>query len=562
MTRPPLDPDLVDESAQTRRQVLTFVQALDKALRAQRLYGGRSSAFVVKLLENLEREVSDLLARGPVPLGIRSLGFTYQGKPLQGEDAEDHQIPWAFRLFCDGVREITFQQHLRWEELLDFLDILATNPRTAEDDLVTMLWERDFDGIHYYAADTFAAGLEVDESGELVLSRTKRIADDKGAGVESVALAPDDIRMLSGAGHLNWLSLSQAPSRSGGAHAWQAARLKSSLQDIDDLPRFLRLGLRIAASEPDDTGLALLADQLSAHVARHDLEGVLSFMKALTEIAPASGPTGARAVAVILAEERLPALAAALAETGGALTDSPARLLRSGAQEPLTRLLYRLPPCPFQQALEVALMSAGADLTPLYAERLGAKEPELVMASIQALGRIGSVQAVEALAEVLGRPSAQQRQAALHALAGAFHPAARAAVVRCLEDPLGANRVLALRILGAAGDPAVTRTVLALMRQPGFEKRDIDEVAAWYRYLAGAPHPGVPEYLGGQLSRRNLLRSHSVVALQVLAARALGELGIPEARAVLEQAFSRGSLPPPVRTAIATALQPHRGADV
>ncbi|MFH1468828.1 MAG: HEAT repeat domain-containing protein [Pseudomonadota bacterium] len=559
MPRPP-QPDLVDDSTQTRKQVQTFVQALDKALRAQRLYGGRSSAFVVKLLEHLEREVSDLLTRGPVALGVRSLGFTLQGKPLMGEDAQEPQIPWAFRLFCDGIREITFQQNLRWEELLDFLDILATNPRTAEDDLVTMLWERDFDGIHYYAADTFAAGLEVDENGELVLARTKRVADDTGAGVESVALAPDDIRLLSGEGHLNWLGLSRAPSRSGGAHAWQAARLKSSLQDVQDLPRFLRLGLRIAADEPDDTSLALLADQLSAHIARRDQEGVVSFMKALAEIAPGAGAAGARVVAVVLAEERLPALAEALAEAGEELTSTPARLLRTGAQEPLSRLLFLLPACPFQQALEAALMSAGADLTPLYAERLGAKDPELVSASIQALGRIGSVPAVQALIGVLGHPSSQRRRAALEALAEAYHPVAKAAILRCLDDPLAANRMLALRILRAVNDPVAARAVVAAMRQPSFEKRDMDEVSAWYRSLAGTPQAVSLAFLGEQLARRNLLRNRTVMAHQVLAARALGEIPGPEARGILEQALGRGGLPAQVKHAVSTALHAHRGA--
>jgi HEAT repeat protein len=289
---------------------------------------------------------------------------------------------------------------------------------------------------------------------------------------------------------------------------------------------------------------------------------VVSFLKVLAEVAPKAGPAAGRAVAVVLAEERLPTLAAALAETGDSLADCPARLLRTGAKDPLARLLYLLPTCPFQQALEVALLDMGVDLTPLYVERLDGKDHDLVLASIQALGRIGSELAIGALAGVLAHPSSQQRQAALQALVKAYHPSARAAVIRCLEDPLAANRVLALRVLGAAADPGASRAVVAAMRQPEFEKRDVNELTAWYRYLGTAPHPGVVELLGEQLTRRNLLRNRTLMTHQVLAARALGELGSPEARAVLEQAHHRGSLPPPVRHAIAAALLPSRGADV
>jgi hypothetical protein len=258
-----------------RNQIQTFVLALDKALRAQRLYGGRESGFVAKLLDNLERELSELLAQGAVRLGVGSVGFTHEGRPLFTTAVDDIQLPWAFRLFCDGIREISFEQTMRWGELLDFLDILSTNPRMSEEDLVTMLWERDFDGIRYYAADTFAAGLEVDENGELVISAKKNLESDQGEQLEEFALSPDDIRLLSGEDHLAWLQRTRAPGRSGGAHAFQTARLKSSLQDVADLPRFMDLALEVVTRSrwTEGAGLALLTDQLDAHISRRDIEG-------------------------------------------------------------------------------------------------------------------------------------------------------------------------------------------------------------------------------------------------------------------------------------------------
>ncbi len=538
-----------------RGQVQTFVLALDKALRAQRLYGGRDTAFVTKLLDNLERELSELLVRGVVQLGICSAGFTWSERPLFTTDVDDIELPWAFRLFCDGIRELTFEQQMRWDELLDFLDILSTNPRATEEDLVTMLWERDFDGIRYYAADTFAAGLEVDENGELILSSRKKLEGDSGDGVEQFALTPDDIRMLTGEKHLAWLRAAHAPSRSGGAHAWQAARLKSSLQDIGDLPRFMDLALEVATRSrmTEGAGMALVTDQLEAHISRRDLDGLIAFFQALGGTA-ARGEAQARTIVDrVLASRRYPVLVPMLVEAGHELDAVPAQLLATGATGSLGLLLEALPSCQFQQATEEALLAARVDLTALYAERLGSNDHTLVSASIQALGRIGTPDALKALATVLSRPSSRQRQEALRAMQGGYHPVAKGALVRALDDGQPKTRILALTVLEQAQEGAVVRALVPHMAAAAFEKRSLDECAVWYRCLGSAHDERALAHLERVLMRRNLLRNRTVIAHQLLAVRTLGQLGGSRVRGVLERAYATSHLPRQVKHAIRSA---------
>jgi hypothetical protein len=543
------------ETGLQRGQVQTFVLALDKAMRAQRLYGSRDSAFVVKLLENLEREISDLLAQGAVRLSIGSVGFTWEDRPLFTAELEDTQLPWAFRLFCDGIREISFEQQMRWEELLDFLDILSTNPRATEEDLVTMMWERDFDGIRYFAADTFAAGLEVDENGELVLSR-RRADSDGGEGVDEVPLSPDDIRMLSGEHNLSWLRSARTPARSGGAHAWQAARLRSSLQDIADLPRFMDMALDVVSysRQGEAAGLSLVTEQLGSHIGRRDQEGFEAFFLALGASTQRSGERAAGIITRVLAPQRHAALVPLFVAAEDRLDAVPAQLLAARVHEPAKELLQALPSCPFQQALEAALLAARVDLTLLYAERLRSNDHRLVSASVQALGRIGSAEAFKALATQLSSPSTRMRQQALEAMAGRYHPAAKGALIRTLDDPSDKLRGLALGVLQDAQEPAVVRALLPHMRAAGFEKRSIEECAIWYRCLASAQDSSVLAHLDKLLQRRNLLRSRTVMAHQMLAVRVLGQLGTSQAYAILEQAFRSGHLPRQVKNAIQSAM--------
>ncbi len=539
-----------------RNQIQTFVLALDKALRAQRLYGGRESGFVAKLLDNLERELSELLAQGAVRLGVGSVGFTHEGRPLFTTAVDDIQLPWAFRLFCDGIREISFEQTMRWGELLDFLDILSTNPRMSEEDLVTMLWERDFDGIRYYAADTFAAGLEVDENGELVISAKKNLESDQGEQLEEFALSPDDIRLLSGEDHLAWLQRTRAPGRSGGAHAFQTARLKSSLQDVADLPRFMDLALEVVTRSrwTEGAGLALLTDQLDAHISRRDIEGFEAYFAALASTSRRGGDRAFTMVSKALEPHRLPSMVPMLVEADEIMADVPDGLLASGAMDACKGLLEVLPSCPFQEVLESALIDAGADLTLLYAERLGSSDAALVSASIQALGRLGSSEAIKALASVLSRPSLRQRREALRAMAGRYNPVAKGALIRALDDQEPTVRVAALHVLRQAHDPEVVRAILPHMRRSDFEKRKLEECAAWFGCLASAEAPSALAYLSELLDRRNLLRNRGVIAHQILAVRALGQLRSSRAHQVLERAYRASHLPRQVKHAIRAAV--------
>ena len=89
----------------------------------------------------------------------------------------------------------------------------------------------------------------------------------------------------------------------------------------------------------------------------------------------------------------------------------------------------------------------------------GSEAKKLVTA--RALGRIGDITAVEALAEAVGDESLEVRATALRALAMIGHPAAISVVLRCLEDASWEVRtqaaICAGRIAASAAIPQLTR---------------------------------------------------------------------------------------------------------
>ena len=79
----------------------------------------------------------------------------YRGKVVY--ESEDVKESLAFLFFKDGIREIQFFKGLEFEEVVDFLNTVrkADSINRLEDDLVTLIWERDFSHITITTIDEF-----------------------------------------------------------------------------------------------------------------------------------------------------------------------------------------------------------------------------------------------------------------------------------------------------------------------------------------------------------------------------------------------------------------------
>jgi len=74
----------------------------------------------------------------------------------------------AMLLFSDGLRQITFQKGITFDEISDFIDILRFAPKSEmsdTDDIVTLLWEKNITNMGYAAVeDTIDDDLVVEEA--------------------------------------------------------------------------------------------------------------------------------------------------------------------------------------------------------------------------------------------------------------------------------------------------------------------------------------------------------------------------------------------------------------
>lgn len=151
------DPELIS--------VKQLLKLLDKAAKSARTYGAKNPVaqrFFQQFYDNLTTHLEQ----------YARLAFLVQGNQLFFKDEVVYQPESdatgesiAFKMYADGIREITFQQGLTQEDLSFFLDALwgmssgepGTEDEAADqdddDDIVTRLWAKNLDTITLVTAE-------------------------------------------------------------------------------------------------------------------------------------------------------------------------------------------------------------------------------------------------------------------------------------------------------------------------------------------------------------------------------------------------------------------------
>jgi hypothetical protein len=168
------------------------LRALSRAARSFLLYEPRNQAIRDFLQEYRENMNATLRAHGPMELDIRPFEMTRDGEIVYLE--RDRERSLAFRLFRDGVRRISLQPDVAWEELLRLLEILSiryTGIRQSEDDIVTLLWKAGFKHIGIVAVEGFVPDEERPEGDLLAGDQPKKKRKKRRSGTAHIDAPPD-----------------------------------------------------------------------------------------------------------------------------------------------------------------------------------------------------------------------------------------------------------------------------------------------------------------------------------------------------------------------------------
>lgn len=161
------------------------LRSLSRAARSFLIYDTHNEA-IRTFLKAYKEDTEAALALGALDLEIRPFEMVLDGEIVYLE--RDRSRSLAFRMFRDGVRRLTIQPDVSWEELLRLLQILSiryTGVRQHEDDIVTLLWKAGFQHIAIVAVEGFVADEEeLGDPDQRRRRRKERAAEQGGGHVE------------------------------------------------------------------------------------------------------------------------------------------------------------------------------------------------------------------------------------------------------------------------------------------------------------------------------------------------------------------------------------------
>src|SRR5688572_22233508 len=144
----------------TAKEVHEFFAALDKAVRARRLYAANNPAYRA-FLSNLRNTIVGLWdSTHSLECKVEENGFHWNDQVFA--PGEGREI-LSFQFYKDGIRALTFLPGFE-NEIERFMDVMGRARQidsSSADDMVTLLWEQEFSSLLYSYVDALAEGLEI-----------------------------------------------------------------------------------------------------------------------------------------------------------------------------------------------------------------------------------------------------------------------------------------------------------------------------------------------------------------------------------------------------------------
>jgi hypothetical protein len=547
--------------------VKQLLKLLDKTSKSTRTYGF-SNPVAQKFFQQFYQDLTTHLGT------YATLGFLVQRSELhfKGEvvyqtDASGENL--AFKLYADGIRELTFHEGLTQEDLTFFLEALwggADPAQNDDDDIVTRLWAKNLSTITFVTAEEI---IKVSGTSDVLAPQ------NEGAMNAPVSSLRDMIDKEKAA------QVKEGANASAGASRFQSGLVgyEVSAEELDALAKeieaesardgmtyVLDILLAILASEQSSALLTKLFDVFDNVLETLLKQGRWTTLNHVLDLLQQTA--GARAglsddhrkhLAALFDSlnrpERLKLIEHYLNKTERAATDGLLPLLlRMNAQSVpgLCALLANLESRSHQAIVCEALFTVAKDAPEIVARGLSDKRAPYVRNLLSIIARWNNPKLADAV-ERLGRyPDAQIRKEVVRTI-GILRPSGNGSkLVSFLNDPDEPVRLAALKLLMNGQYTAPFTVWSPILSAEEFHDRPPAEKRAMYHALRQTAGDEAVPYWQSLFTEWSWTNRKNKEESAVMAAEALGKLGTPAALAALEVGQKKGSSA--VRQACATAL--------
>lgn len=539
-------------------QVAELIQSLVKALRAFQMYLPNNPIYHRAVEQVKGAFLPVWAATDELVLRVAETDFVWEDQTVYHQLSKSESLAWT--LYKDGLRVLTLRKGVEEEEIARLLGLVNRArflPTDAPDDLLTLLWEEEFQWVSYIFAEPFsdAEPIEAQAEAQDVTAEARRAQVEEEAPPKPKGIV--DLEDFDGT--LYFLDESEinyvidavkheyARDVRGGAIA--------ALFDVFELE---------PAPSVRDEVVAIVETFFPNLLNKGEFRVVASVLRELRAIAAGArdlSPDQQRRLRAF--EERLsePHIVRQLVQSLDEASTRPGdedvsevlRELQSGALETILAMMPRLTSDNVRSLLEAAADRLATAHTAEVLRLLRTPGSEAQQGLVEVCGRLKLQGAVPGLGDALSNENPEIRLGAVNALAAIGSAGALAHIDRAIEDADRSVRLAAVKAAGARGYKNALRRVESVVQGKSVKEMDLSEKMAFFEAYGSIAGPAAVKTLGAMLEGRGMLRMKEPPETRACAALGLGRVGTPEARQLLERAASDKE--PIVRNAVNRALR-------
>ena len=545
-------------------QVAELITGLGKALRAFHMYLPNNPIYQ-RATDNLRTAFVPIwTAIDELVLTVAETDFLWEEQVVYHQLNKTESLAWG--LFKDGMRSLTIRRGAEQEELPQLLEAINRArylPAEAGDDLLTLLWERDFQFIQYQFVEFFGegGGSMPEQTGHYPTG-----VDDAEARRRQAQVAEEAPPRPKGVVDLEDFDSTLYFLDESEIHQVARQVEQEYSRDVRTSALNVLFDLFELEGEPTTRGEIigivehLFPNLLNARDFR-TAASVLRESKLLGTRAPGIQPEHRARLEGFVMKLSEPAIVSQLIQSldeardlaGEAEVAEVLRELRATALEPVLSWLPSLSSPALRSVLEQVADRLAASNTDEVLRILRSPASEALASVVALCGRLGLHQVVPGLADTVTHADPAVRLASVQTLARLGTPGALALIDKAIEDDDRGVRLAAVRVVGGRGYKGALKRVESIVLGKGVKDLDLTEKMAFFEAYGAIAGPAGLKALSGILLPRGLLKMKEAPETRACAAIALGKIRTPEAREILERVSDDKDLV--VRNAVNRALR-------
>lgn len=516
-----------------------LLQTLLKTKKLIRMYPENNPMYIKAVNDMYEKfEEAFQQTSGDIAFQIRQYEILFQDEQVYQNPEKSDNLALFF--FKDGIRELKFLRGLNKEELEEFLKIISIDEKElVDDDIVTLMWEKDFQNIKYVVDESVLTEDEdyerratetlmenINSPDELLRVYRAAMESDTVRTPQIAPVTEEDLRAL-----MKEFEKDSAPKLSKLVYIFseilhQESDKKEFEEILSIIKSVLEYSIKVAEFESAIEILKLIKSAIDDGDIAADIK---PHMRKIIEHA------GSRAVIKSIGEviDRI--------EIEEKIVLEYIEQLERNAIQPLIEILGELKNIRARKIIIDGLALLGRKDMQSLIKGLSDERWYVVRNIVYILRLIGDRRAVEYLLKTIKHPDMRVRREVIKTLGEIKAPQAVTILKDHLNDPDPQIRIATVRALGSIHTESAKRLLLQRINTKDFLHRTLEEKKEYFEVLSSWRDEEVTDFLVKTLKRNSLFNRSKNFENRACAAYALGLMGSKEHLNILKKYIDSGN---------------------